>query len=310
MRRTLAKSALAGLVVLVYLALFAAGARFLPAELQGAADADGVTAGLALLAIAVIDVALMTAVAARSRLGGGWLWLMLAVTFYGVKSITSQIEAVYFMPNVSAALLPGLLAMMLPVAVGVPGLIVWIFARRPTPAGAWQTPRMSRGERWGKILVLGTLVYPTIFFVFGYAVAWQSPDVRNFYGGQLGGFFAQLADNIVAHPALLPLEAGRGLLWVALALPILRTTQGKWWVAGLVVALIFALIQNDVHLLPNPLMPTEVRRVHFVETATSNFLFAWMVAFSLSRSWAGRSGECAAAPIVFAASKRTLESRR
>jgi hypothetical protein len=34
-------------------------------------------------------------------------------------------------------------------------------------------------------------------------------------------------------------------------------------------------------LLPNPLMPAEVRMAHLLETATSNFLFGWLVVLIL-----------------------------
>ena len=68
----------------------------------------------------------------------------------------------------------------------------------------------------------------------------------------------------------------RALLWTALAVPIIKMTKGAWWESGLAVALLFAVV-NSQFLIPNPLMPTEVRMVHLVETATSNFLFGWLV---------------------------------
>ncbi|HEX5834694.1 MAG TPA: hypothetical protein VFY34_12605, partial [Pyrinomonadaceae bacterium] len=55
---------------------------------------------------------------------------------------------------------------------------------------------------------------------------------------------------------------------------------GEWWESGLAVALLFAVMTSQL-LLPNPLMPAEVRMVHLVETATSNFLFGWLVVLIL-----------------------------
>jgi hypothetical protein len=46
------------------------------------------------------------------------------------------------------------------------------------------------------------------------------------------------------------------------------------------VAVLFAVMTSQL-LLPNPLMPDEVRMVHLVETATSNFLFGWLVVLIL-----------------------------
>ena len=34
-------------------------------------------------------------------------------------------------------------------------------------------------------------------------------------------------------------------------------------------------------LLPNPLMPEEVRMAHLLETSTSNFLFGWILVLVL-----------------------------
>jgi len=62
---------------------------------------------------------------------------------------------------------------------------------------------------------------------------------------------------------------------------LIRMIKGEWWEAGLAVALSFAVLMNSQLLLPNPLMPQEVRMVHLLETASSNFLFSWLVVFVL-----------------------------
>ena len=53
--------------------------------------------------------------------------------------------------------------------------------------------------------------------------------------------------------------------------------KGRRWEAGLAVALLFAVLMNSQLLIPNPLMPREVRMVHLQETASSNFLFGWLI---------------------------------
>jgi hypothetical protein len=102
--------------------------------------------------------------------------------------------------------------------------------------------------------------------------------VRAYYGGSdPGSFFAQLRAVARDTPLLLPLQAVRAILWAAIAVPLIRMTKGQWWEAGLSVALMFSVVMNSQLLLPNPLMPREVRMVHLLETATSNFLFGWLV---------------------------------
>jgi hypothetical protein len=38
---------------------------------------------------------------------------------------------------------------------------------------------------------------------------------------------------------------------------------------------------NSQMLIPNPFMPAEVRMAHFLETASSNFLFGWLLVWVL-----------------------------
>jgi hypothetical protein len=78
------------------------------------------------------------------------------------------------------------------------------------------------------------------------------------------------------EPLLFLLQIARGLLWAAIAAPVIKMMKGKWWEAGFAVALLFAMTSAQL-LIPNPLMPAEVRMAHLVETVTSNFLFGWLV---------------------------------
>ena len=57
--------------------------------------------------------------------------------------------------------------------------------------------------------------------------------------------------------------------------------KGNWWEAGLAVALLFGVVMNTQLLLPNPLMPKDVRMAHLVETAVSNFIFGWVLVWIL-----------------------------
>lgn len=130
-------------------------------------------------------------------------------------------------------------------------------------------------------LSLIVVIYLVIYFTFGYFIAWQSAAVRAYYGGHdPGSFFAQIASVLRDQPSLVLLQVGRALLWTAIAAPIIRMMKGKWWEAPLAVALLFA-VTNSQLLLPNPLMPYDVRMAHLLETTTSNFLFGWLVVMLL-----------------------------
>jgi hypothetical protein len=137
--------------------------------------------------------------------------------------------------------------------------------------------------------VLIAVAYVIIYFTFGYFIAWRNPAVRAYYGGSdLAGFIPHLRNLLRDEPFLFVLQMLRGVLWAAIAVPIIEMTKGKWWESGLAVSLLFAVMTSQL-LLPNPLMPSEVRMAHLVETATANFLFGWLVVLILLALGAQRS---------------------
>ena len=93
-------------------------------------------------------------------------------------------------------------------------------------------------------------------------------------------FPAQINSVWRETPLLFPLQIVRALLWTGVGVVVIRIMKGPWWEAGLAVALLFSVMSAQL-LLPNPLMPAEVRMVHLLETATSNFIFGWLVVLVL-----------------------------
>jgi hypothetical protein len=274
------------LLALSYTVLFSVGGAHLGPSLPdpgGEGDA-GVTM-LAILAVAIIDTALLRALATRSRVSGWPLAVMLGVFLYGVKTFSSTLEAAYFMRNVRTDMLPGLFGMTVPLCVLLPPLLVLVVGRwkRTTSiSGAWAASGLGWPATVGRIALLSCVVYPALFLLAGWFIAFRSPEVRAFYGGTLGSSFIEHTLSVVSRdPLFLLFESARGLLWVLLALPVLRLLDAPKGVATALVALAFALIQNDVHLLPNPLMPPVVQRYHFVETASSNAVLALAIGWLL-----------------------------
>jgi hypothetical protein len=264
------------------------GQVFLPSELIDRLDTHPGNPAHAMggmLVMAALDVTFMLGVVLSSRLHGARLWLLTSTVYWLVKTFTGQLEAWYFMPNISASMVPALMAMTLPVALVVPLLTVVLFERWKGPVEKleWQVPAMSAGEQLGKWVLLSALVYPALFFLAGYFIAYSNEDVRAFYGGVYEtSFFQHLRALVQSDPALLPFEILRGVLWVGVGVALLWTTRGRV-VGGLLVVLLFTLVQNDVHLIPNPLMPPVVQRFHFIETVASNAVFAVLISWLMSR---------------------------
>lgn len=286
-----------GLTMLM-MVLFMVGAIYLGPQVDGTlSPAEARFTGLAMLIVCFVDTLLFGVLILRSRLYGWRLMLITAFLYYGVKTFQANIEAVYFMRNITPEMAPGLFLMTLPLALLWSPVAVWLLgkAHQPaeTPTAPSLLPTLNSGMGLGKLLLLGVLIYPLIFFAFGYYVAWQSPAVRDFYGGtDPGSFLLQMRTISAGDPFLLLFEGLRGLLWTAMAALLLWTLKVRPWLAVLLLALVLALVENDTHLIPNPLMPTIVRQVHFVETASSNFLFGVLAGVILL--WRSVSGQAPA----------------
>jgi hypothetical protein len=248
-------------------------------------------AGIALIVISLVDTLILAYLILRSRLYGWQLMLVTLAAYYGVKVVISQIETWFFMTNVTPDTLRGIFLMYVPSAILYPpvAVIVWGRLKAPVQDLADTAPNtrliMPAGQLIAKLAVLSLIVYPLLFFGFGYFVAWKNPEVVAFYHGvDYGSFIAQMASNFRDSPQMYPFEVLRGLIWVGLAAPVIRWTRGRAWEAGLIVALLFSLLMNDVHLYPNPLMPRAVSTTHFIETASSNFIWGFAVTWLMHRA--------------------------
>ena len=134
------------------------------------------------------------------------------------------------------------------------------------------------------VAFLSVVVYSLLFFGAGYYIVFRNSELLAYYGASdPGSFLAQLGVLWRTDPFVLVLEFLRGALWIALAAPIIRWNKGGAWETGFLVALTFALVQNDIHLVPNPLMPPSVRLSHFIETASSNFVWGLAIVWLLHR---------------------------
>ena len=237
---------------------------------------------LALLTVSLISAAVWTYVVRRSRWSGWKLILCVFCVFYGTTTLMPQIETAYFVTSLPQGMLPRLfLAGLIMAAVFAP-LAVLILGKartRATDASMRLTTRLVMPvNAWIVKLSLIAIAYVVIYFTFGYFIAWKSEAVRAYYGGgnDPGGFITHMFSLVRTEPQLFLLQIARGLLWAAIAVPVIRMMKGEWWEAGLAVALLFAMT-SALLLIPNPLMPPPVRMAHLLETSTSNFLFGWLV---------------------------------
>ena len=253
------------------------GALLSTASEQPAPSDEGATL-LTLFIVSLITAAVWTYVILRSRWSGWKLVLTVYFVYFGVSTVMSQIETAYFVTRLPPGMLRRLFLAGLIIAAVFAPLAVLILGRVRT----YETSRHAQlnipVSTWILKLFLIVIAYLVLYFTFGYVFAWRNPAVREYYGGSdPAGFLSHITSLIRNEPMLFVLQAVRALLWTGLALPIIKMMKGAWWHAGLAVALLFGVFMTAPLLLPNTLMPEEVRMAHLLETSTSNFLFGWLI---------------------------------
>jgi hypothetical protein len=276
-------------VSVVYLISFIIASSLLLPPVAAAASAGATFAALflsSLLISAVISWLIL-----RSRWSGWRLIAALSLSFYGVHTLISQIETAAF-PAVAQRMPPGMLSGLfamgiLQTALYIPLAVLILGRWRPAPNSFTEANTrlvMPPGE-WAWKLALAAVVYIGLYFTFGYYVAWRNPAVVAYYGGEDPGSLILQLRNVMGDTPWLPLlQLVRGIIWVLLALPVIRMLRGTTLEISLAVGLLFAVVMSAGLLLPNPFMPAEVRITHLVETATSNLLFGVLVGWLFSRS--------------------------
>jgi hypothetical protein len=243
-------------------------------------------AAVALLAVRFLNTIVLTHIILRSRWAGWRLIATVFFVFYGVMTLMSQIESAVFVTRLPPGMLPRLFLMGALIAAPFSVLAVLILGKRK--ADTVNTEPNARlfmpKSEWAWKLAVIALAYLVLYFTFGYFIAWRSPAVREYYGGiDEGGFVAQMGTVIRNTSWLIPLQILRAMFWAVIALPVIRMMKGRWQETALALGLLFAVVMNAQLLLPNPYMPEAVRIMHLIETASSNFIFGWLVGWLLTQ---------------------------
>ena len=276
MKATLLALRLVGLILVHFVCFILLSALLLPRPSEEFSPADASAVIIGLLVFSVINTIVLSFIISRSWYGGWKLVLSVAVVFYGAMTVLPQIETAFFVKLPSGML--SRLFLFGAVFSGVFSIFaVMIHGKLKYLPNTNERHLKMPARQWLLKLCIIIVIYLIIYFTFGYFIAWKSEAVRAYYGGNdPGSFLAQIRNVWRDMPLLFPLQVVRALLWTSIAVVVIRTMKGRWWEAGLAVALLFSAMTAQL-LLPNPFMPAEVRMVHLLETATSNFIFGWLV---------------------------------
>ena len=139
---------------------------------------------------------------------------------------------------------------------------------------------------WKEVLLrfalLCILVYPALYFLAGYFIAWQFEVLRIHYtdSAALYSFWTVMAENM--HNGTWLWQIFRGMIWIAVAWPVIYMIRGGFPRSAVIVGLLFATLMVSQLLIPNPYMPGMVRLAHGIETSLSNFIWGFIVIWLLT----------------------------
>lgn len=237
-----------------------------PVDLPAGQQDGPLTSMQALLVVNGVVAGILATLAGLSRVGGWRLALLLFVSLFAVTTAMMQLETLWFNESLKLPLrVVGELTLNAAVVAAVVALIAMCLYR---PRQAMLAP-LPDGVVWrvGAMAV----IYVFLYYGAGFFIAWQSADVRAYYENGI-------------HIAFLPtvgFQLVRGTLWAVIALYIGRHLHGSLTVRALVLGGTFSVLTAAQLLYPAPFFPWAVREAHFIEIASSEFVYGLIAALLL-----------------------------
>ncbi len=266
------------LVVIDRLALAVVGLK----DAAQAADPTGTI--ISLFIARALQIIVLSYVIIRSRWSGWRLVVTTFVVFYGIETCLSLIEAVAFLQHFIDIIPTESMPKMFlhgAITTGLFSLLAVLVHGKMKRTEESQEPNLRLVMPWmvwTRRLILIAVIYMFIYFLFGMFVAIP-------LGGEV---FQEYYGDLKLPAWIFPFQLLRGLIFTALALPVIRMMKGRVWEARLAVALLFSVIMAAGLFVPAEFMPGRLRMAHFVEIISSNFLFGWIVVWLLNRRYGSR----------------------
>ena len=255
-----------------------------PPESPPASQAEQARTAMILVGVCLLQTIALSLAILRSRWTGWRLILaMFTIMFIGT-AIVSHIDSLFFLQDMSRVLIGKLVLASFLLSASFSGIAVWVLgrARRSGVESPPSEMEIHSGSRWVMIFLALIVLHIVLYFVFGYYIAWQSPELRAFYGGEdPGSFWLQMVSVVQGTPLLIPVQVLRGFLWALMAVILANSLTGSRWSAALITAGVFVMVFALPLAIPNPLMPETVRIAHLIETVVSRGLFGFIAVWVL-----------------------------
>ncbi len=237
--------------------------------------------GITLLVFFLQTVALSYPIL-RSNLKTLHLVVLVALLYFGISVFLVQIETLVFLNYFMEIISPDLILHLfiqgaITAVIFAPIAVVVLRGWRDHSGTGLQSVRLGISKIQGLMKVSVLAVTFVVFYVFfGIFVAWQNPAMSGYYG------------DLIARMAavggwMLLLQAGRGVVFIALAVPVIRTSKGKTWEKAVMVGLLFCILTASNLLIPTTIMPDTIRMSHFYEVAIPGFIYGLLVGWLMNR---------------------------
>ncbi|MCB0119517.1 MAG: hypothetical protein H6634_10800 [Anaerolineales bacterium] len=278
------------LIFILVTIFFAVGSGVMAGKLPAAESEPGLVSDVAgLLIICLVETVTISALILTSRWSGWKLIILLPLAYYGATAFMMQIETWYFLSDLTVGpdVLPLLFLMRVPLCfIAIPLAILILGKGKATKDDSSNPALVMPVTQWIWKAALIATAYVTLYWLAGYYIAWQNPELREFYGapGEIVPFWTHTLATLQDGSNLFPFQFLRGLLWMLCTLPIIRGSKLNAWWTALLVGVMLSFPQNVAHIIANPLMPiASVRMSHLIETASSTFIFGVIVVWLLHR---------------------------
>jgi hypothetical protein len=285
-KRTFIWLGLSILMMILWIAGIFIGNAIFPSSLMEMSADSKVSGELMLFLACLMNTGVILYFIYNCRIKG---WILAGILFlvtFGIQSFMAQIETLWFNDSLKLpingiwAIVTGGAVMNLVFAFAA----VWLTGNFSTSLKSEYTkvkpdivPLLKR------VILFSVIIWPAVYFMAGYFIAWQFSEVRLFYSGstEMASFYDLMKDNLVS--GLYFFQIFRGVLWILIALLVFSVTYGSLVHKGIILGLLLACLGSSGLILPNPVMPYMVRMGHLVETASSSFLWGIILAWGFAK---------------------------
>lgn len=229
--------------------------------------------------VALLQSIVLAPIAIHSRARGLRLAACISGAYWLITWLLTVIEAVLYLGPVlpdGFAAWTGISQGLVALVVGPMAVVLFKTDRAPAEQVLEHPPLIDRSvtpAAW--ILRLGgiSFAYLVAYAVAGVFIAFDNPALREYYE----------VIGIPAMSTLLSVQVGRAVLWAVAAGLLLSVVDMGRQKAALTVGLVFSVTMAALVLTPNQFLPAEIRSSHFVEIASSNFIFGFVATWILTR---------------------------